>query len=228
MKIHAALLGATGLLVAFSVTPSSAATNLITNGSFESGFSGWTLGGTESQGYPAVVIDYNSATPYPSGAFGEAVPPVLGSASPDPVGSHAAYFVSDFASETLTQTIYLTPGYYTIGFSAEAPANGYANSGDAYFTASIAGVGLASYAVSAGPGATWQNFNGYVNILTAGNYDATFTFNTNAFPSKDIVIDEAYVVAGVPEASTWAMMGLGFAALAFAGYRSRRGAPSIA
>jgi hypothetical protein len=34
--------------------------------------------------------------------------------------------------------------------------------------------------------------------------------------------------SAVPEASTWAMMGLGFAGLAFAGYRSRRTAVSIA
>ena len=33
---------------------------------------------------------------------------------------------------------------------------------------------------------------------------------------------EVGIPSGVPEASTWAMMGLGFAGLAFAGYRSRR------
>ena len=32
----------------------------------------------------------------------------------------------------------------------------------------------------------------------------------------------------VPEPSTWAMMGLGFAGLAFAGYRSRRSAAAVA
>ena len=180
-------------------------------------------GGTETQGYPAVTIDYNSATAYPTGAFGEAVPPATGSASPDAVGSHAAYFVSDFATETLTQSIYLDPGVYTIGFSAYAPANGYANAGEAYFSGSIAGVALASYAVSAEPVTTWLNFNGVATIATAGFYDATFTFNTDLFPSKDIVVDQAYVVAGgVPEPSTWAMLGLGFAALAFAGVRKSR------
>jgi hypothetical protein len=35
-------------------------------------------------------------------------------------------------------------------------------------------------------------------------------------------------VISVPELSTWAMMGLGFAGLAFAGYRTRRAATSIA
>ena len=37
-----------------------------------------------------------------------------------------------------------------------------------------------------------------------------------------------FEIGAVPEASTWAMLGLGFAGLAFAGYRSRRAAISIA
>ncbi len=37
-----------------------------------------------------------------------------------------------------------------------------------------------------------------------------------------------FEIGVVPEPSTWAMMGLGFAGLAFAGYRSRRSAISIA
>jgi len=49
--------------------------NLVVNGSFESGLAGWTIGGTDLQGYPPVAITYNSATAYPTGAFGEAVGP---------------------------------------------------------------------------------------------------------------------------------------------------------
>jgi hypothetical protein len=45
-----------------------------------------------------------------------------------------------------------------------------------------------------------------------------------AFPNGGEVI----VSSGVPEISTWTMMGLGFAGLAFAGYRSRRPATAIA
>ena len=41
--------------------------------------------------------------------------------------------------------------------------------------------------------------------------------------------DETYVFgAAVPEPTTWAMMGLGFAGLAFAGFRARRSAATIA
>lgn len=38
----------------------------------------------------------------------------------------------------------------------------------------------------------------------------------------------AQIATSIPEASTWAMMGLGFAALSFVGYRSRRPARAIA
>ncbi len=222
MKLKMLMTGAVGLFVAASTVPGSAATNLLTNGSFENGFAGWTLGGTETQGYPEVVINYNSATPYPTGAFNEAVPPATGSASPDAVGTHAAYFVSDFANETLSQMVYLMPGVYTIGFSAYAPNNGYQNAGDAAFSGSVAGVTLASYNVSAGPDTTWQDFTGVANIASAGWYNTSFAFSTNLFPSKDIVIDQAFIVAGtVPEASTWAMILAGFGGVALLARRAR-------
>ena len=43
-----------------------------------------------------------------------------------------------------------------------------------------------------------------------------------------LALDAVSVSTAVPEPSTWAMMGLGFAGLAFAGYRTRRTAISIA
>jgi hypothetical protein len=49
---------------------------------------------------------------------------------------------------------------------------------------------------------------------------------TFRIPSDTITLDIG--ASGVPEPATWAMMGLGFAALAFAGYRASRRAPSAA
>src|SRR5687768_7678042 len=101
----------------------SAAVNLLTNGSFETGdFSGWTYAGVTPSGFPAVIINYNAASPYPIGAFGEAVPPDdTASPSPDPVGDRAAYFVADGATESLSQSVFLDVGQYTIGFSVYVP-----------------------------------------------------------------------------------------------------------
>ncbi|HEX4184075.1 MAG TPA: PEPxxWA-CTERM sorting domain-containing protein, partial [Caulobacteraceae bacterium] len=110
----------------------------------------------------------------------------------------------------------------TIGFSAYAPANGFANIGDAEFSGSIAGVTLVDHKVSSGPETTWQNFTGTATITTAGFYNTSFSFNTDLFPSKDVVIDQAFIVAGgVPEPATWAVMMVGFGGMG-AAMRSRR------
>lgn len=206
--------------------PASAG-NLVLNGSFESGLAGWTVAGTVGDPYPVTVINYNSATPYPGGAFGEAVPPnTAPTSSPDPVGSHAAYFVSDLATnETLSQTItVVNSGLHQIGFSSYAPANGYANVYDAAFLGKIATVTLANYAIGSGPATTWQTFAGATN-LTAGNYLVEFVFNTGGFPAKDVVIDQVYVIEGNPSlpvpdgGATLLSLGIGLVGLRALGKR---------
>jgi hypothetical protein len=218
-----------------AATPALAATNLVTNGSFEAGLASWTIGGTDTDNppRPPVAIFYNQAQAYPIGAFGEAVPNdnAVGSLSPDIVGDRALYFVSDFTvDQSVSQKVFLTAGNYEIGFSAYAPQNGYSNPGEAFFFATIAGVTLADYAVSTGPVTTWQHFGGTATIVADGLYDVAFVFNTNRRPSKDIVIDRVYILAGgdggpeipvVPEPATWALMIMGFG-LVGAGLRRRR------
>jgi len=205
-------------LAAGFAAPAGAA-NLVTNGSFEAGLSGWSIGGVDLQGFPPAAITYGAAAPYPTGAFGEAVPANNApSNSPDAVGGHAAYFVSDFAvNQSLSQTVFLNPGIYQIGFSAYAPANGYANAVEATFSGTIAGIVLADYAVSAGPVTTWQTFTGATNIVTAGNYLVEFVFNTNGFPAKDVVIDQVYIIAGNPLIGVPAPAAIGLFGLALAG-----------
>lgn len=201
------------------------AQNLVANGSFENQgevdnwyvFDGWTLGGTDGDSplRPPARIYYNNSGDYPNGAYNEAIP--VNNAftiSPDAAGQRAAYFVSDFAGpQTLSQMLHLMPGTYEIGFSAYAPANGYANAGDARFTGEILGVTLANYLVSTGPATTWQTFSGTTTIAAEGDYDVKFSFFTDLYPSKDVVIDQVYVMAvPVPEPGTWALLlgGLGF------------------
>lgn len=206
-----------GLLAASGAS----AANLVTNGSFETGangLTGWTIGGADAQGFPPVAIFYGAAQPYPNGAFGEAVPANNAPTnSPDAAGVRAAYFVSDLATnQSLSQTITVsTAGSYQIGFSAYAPANGYANANDASFSGVIASVSLANYLVSSGPVTTWQTFAGTTN-LAAGSYAVSFTFSTNGFPAKDVVIDQVYVIASptaVPAPAALGLLGLGLLGL---------------
>ena len=211
-----------GLIVSAGVAAASigaANANLLVNGGFEDGnFNGWTYSGTVGDSNPAVVIPYNSSTSYPTGAYGEPIPANPGGFGPS--GNFAAYFVSDLATETLSQTITLGVGLYSIGFSAYLPQNGFNNQFDALFSGSVIGTTLLATNVAANTPLQWYDFVTTVNITTAGQYTTTFTFATDGRPAKDVVIDQAFVVAGaVPEPSTWAMMILGFLGLGFLGYR---------
>jgi hypothetical protein len=215
MKFSTTLVAAS---IAVFAGHASASTNLITNGSFETGNFGsaWTVTDAGTTPYAAVV-------PYGPNFYGENVPSnPAGSASPDASGNYGVYFVSDFASpESLSQIVTpLTSGLYTLGFSAYVPLNGYDNVGKADFTGSIGGVNLVSTEVHSLTPQTWYNFYGSANLTAGVPVTAQFTFNTNFNPSADIVIDQVYLVAGgVPEPATWAMMLVGFG---FAGSALRR------
>jgi len=84
--------------------------------------------------------------------------------------------------------------------------------------------------VSLNPGATY-----WLALTGAGptSYEVFWDENDGSSVAYINALDyaigsHAFEVNGVPETSTWAMMGLGFVALAFAGSRARRPANSIA
>ncbi|OHB27621.1 MAG: hypothetical protein A2790_16475 [Phenylobacterium sp. RIFCSPHIGHO2_01_FULL_69_31] len=215
MKTLAVAAVAAGLAFAGSA---DAATNLLTNGSFESGLSGWTLSSTGAgQGYsPTVVIATDGVgRGYPNGAFGEGVP---ADNAPGPFagdgGGYAAYFSSDVPDETLSQSIALAAGWYEVGFDAYLPLNGYNNPNDATFTATVGTYTWTPVLLKSGAGApqVWTHYSAkvYVNPAQA-NVPSTFTFKANGYPAVDVLVDRVYVTtAAVPEPTTWALMIMGF------------------
>lgn len=231
--------------IAVSAAPAAAVTNLIKNGSFEAAgttgtgaYTGWTKTNVPTNA-PASVIIYNSTAAYPVSAFTEAVTPdnLLTSPSPDAVGTRAAYFVGDFSvNESISQLTYLGVGNYRFGFSYYLTRNGLNNVGNSSFAATIVGVPVASTAITGSSTArTWLFASGVGQITKAGYYTTAFVFNSNRNPSKDIVIDRAFVLPTtdpttvlipptptfVPEPSTWAMLILGFGLVGIAARRRK-------
>jgi hypothetical protein len=211
--------------------PVTAATNLIVNGSFETGdFAGFVHSNAPSA-YQAVVLDYGSTNSYQTsggGAFGEAVPVdnATGSLSPDAAGAHGAYFVADNSvNEAISQLTALHPGNYEIGFDAYLPQNGANNPFNATINGSIIGVNVANLTASEIGATHWFNISGVASVSLAGRYLTAFTYNSNGSPAKDFVIDKVYVVAtektatftipptptaAIPEPATWGLMIAGF------------------
>ncbi len=200
-----------------------AAPNLLVDGSFENGISPtigstWTVGGTIGA-FPVSSFTYSSSL-----AFGEAVPAdplLIGSPDVFQPNTKGVYFVDDAASQTLSQTFMVTtPGLYQVGFDFYLPRNGFLNANNAVLTVTgfslVATLPLASF----GPAGTWQNTTSPNISLPAGSYTYTFTFLGSGFPSKDVIVDRAFVTA-VPEPGTYGMMLAGLLALGF--FVRRRG-----
>jgi hypothetical protein len=221
---------AAGVALAVS-SPAAAVTNLVTNGSFETGdFTGWdVVGGSGGTDTAPVVIPYNSNAGYDGGAFGEPIPPsdIVGG-SPDAAGNYTAYFSSDTANpHSLTQLVNLVAGWtYDIGFDYYAPANGISNPNDATLQFLVNGVQVGSTltagSASGTPGQTWFNFNTQFVAGASGAQPYTFEFRGLGVTAADFAVDRVYATAAVPEPAVWALMIFGFGAIGGVLRTSRR------
>lgn len=222
-----------GLLVCSAFTVPASASNLLTNGSFEDGLNGWVLGGVVGApplAEPPVVIPYNSNAGYPGGAHGEPIPVPSATGNPgfDPVGNNALYFVADGPGpQTLSQTVDVAAGSYTVGFDYYLPLNGYNNQGEATLTAFLGGQQFASFTASAQAAQTWDHFSTTLFIPSGGSLTFVFNYGASTSPAKDFVVDRVYLTA-VPEPASWAMMLSGFGLLGAVSRRRTRTAVTFA
>lgn len=199
-------------------TAHAAAINLVQNGTFATtDFTDWNLGTVQPvNSAEQVIATDNVGRSYPQGAYGQAVASdTLTTGSPDASSGYAAYFSTDTGTETLSQTIALNAGTYSIGFDVYVPANGYGNPNDATFSGSVVGTSLISSASVAAIGKadgtnTWTLVYGTANIATAGKYTVDFSFTGSGVTAKDILVDRVFVIPGtvnVPEPGSLALFG---------------------
>jgi hypothetical protein len=186
------------LLAVTALTGGAHATaiNYVSNGNFENGFSGWNVttgSGAVNPGRGPQVVTTNGATNDGYGDFVNAD----NAASPDPdaKGDHAVYFVDDVATETLSETFYVTPGVYEVGFDLYATASGFNNKNDSLFSATIAGTTITSGNITQYGPSVWEHFAANADILTAGFYTISFNFQGGGAPAKDIMVSDVYAIS---------------------------------
>jgi hypothetical protein len=197
----------------------ASAQNLLTNGSFESGLTGWTVTNGPATVYPVSTVEYNALP----GAFGEIVPPDNNASniSPDAVGMFAAYFVDDAATQSISQEFTVVDGgLYNLGLSLYAPLNGSLNLGDVTLTLSYPG-GLEVVPLSGFTAQVWFG-NTVTRDLAAGVYTFSITFAPQGTDfGKDLLVDRVHVTA-VPEPGTYALFAAGLGIMGLVAARRRR------
>ena len=213
-----------GAIAAASI--SSASAEVVTNGGFENGFTGWQVVSWQDAGADdlpnlPVVIQYGQSSNFPTGAYGEVIP-----AAPNG-GNAGAYFTTDYSIHSILQSLSLNIGQqYTFSFDVYSPTNGRANPFDATL------FGFADISVLTVPSAKtlasgWNHFS--TSFTAIGGLNLQFDFYGQGDGAGDYAADfvlDNVSIAAVPEPSTWAMMILGFAGVGFMAYR-RKSKPTL-
>jgi hypothetical protein len=193
MKITSAMaLAVVGVMI--SAGTSSATTNLIVNGGFETGdFTGWTVAGDATG---VATTGFDGFAPH-SGTYFAA----LGDTSESYPYGTLSQTVTDASGQALTLSYWLA--------SDGAQPN--------YFDATWDGT------LISGSQITNSNAFGYIDyqFTVVGTGTDTLLFHEQNVPAYD-ALDDVSLTAAVPEPTTWAMMLLGFMGLGIAGYRNSR------
>ncbi|MBO9582446.1 MAG: PEPxxWA-CTERM sorting domain-containing protein [Sphingobium sp.] len=198
-------------VVAMFAASGAIAAPIITNGSFESGLTGWTTSGSGTT--PGIGITVITTGGTNSTGYGDNVPVYD--------GTHAVFFVDDNANETLSQSVSLVGGtHYTLSFALFATSSGAANPYTFSLKDSVGASVLGTNLSSNVPVGVWTPYSYSFQAASTGNFTLAFNFVSGQTPSKDVILDAVNITA-VPEPASWALMLMGFGGLGFA-MRQRR------
>jgi hypothetical protein len=205
--------------VVITAAGAQAGTNLIVNGGFENPVIGNIFFQDFSSGLPSWTITTNTVdVVYQGGTPGGPSPAFEGIQYLDLVGYGSTGGVS--------QTFATVPGH-TYDLSFAYSNNPWAGPASASADFSVDGLNGSVTHSSAIP--TMLNWDTYSGSFVATSTSATLAFTETVGCCNAGVLLDAVVVSGtVPEPPTWAMMLLGFAGLAGAGYRASRKTVAVA
>lgn len=212
--------GLAAVLIAGLSLSTSASADIVTNGSFEQGLTGWTTSGGAgtTPGIGITVITTGGAN---STGYGDNVP--------NYDGNQAVFFVDDNANQSLSQGVLLNGGVtYALSFALFATVSG-ANNPFTFTLTDALGLLITNVNGSATvPVGAWTNYSYNFIAPTDGSYTLNFNFVSGQTPAKDVLLDGVAIAAAVPEPSTWAMMILGFCGLGFLALRRKQGLLRVA
>jgi hypothetical protein len=197
-------LGTTALVGMLTVSTMASASWSVADGGFNNGLNGWKVTGNSSRpgiGVTSVATDNTNSTGY-----GDIIPSDHGS-------THAAFFVDDNAKEMISQVIRLLPNVpFYISWSLFATGSGAANPYSFTLTDTITGsnVGIVgtetdSASITQVPVNGWSEYVEKVSGGTSGEYTLAFSFESGAFPAKDVLLTNV----AVPEPAGMALLGVG-------------------
>jgi hypothetical protein len=205
------------LVAGLAVSTGAFAAPIVTNGSFETGvdgLTGWTTAGSGIT--PGIGITVLTTGGTNTTGYGDNV------SNYD--GTHAAFFVDDVATESLFQTVHLVGGTkYSFSYALFATGSGAGNPFSFSLYNTVSGTTLTNASVPVGQ---WTKYDYMFTAAATDDYLLQFLFTSGPTPAKDVLLDGVAITA-VPEASTWAMMILGFFGVGFMAYRRKGNQPAV-
>jgi hypothetical protein len=214
MKLSLRILLVASVAVLFAAAGTANA-DIVTNGTFSSGLSGWTTAGSgTTPGIGITVINLSSTVP--ATQFGDIIPNAPGGTS------NAVYFVDDnTTNEVLSQNITLAANTtYNLTFDLWATDSGAGNAGNFLLTDAVGVIASSSFGNASQPGSStvpvgaWTLETLHFTTGAATAYALDFDFDAGSTPSKDVVLTNVAINSAVPEPSSIILFGSGLFAAA--------------